>query len=246
MVKKIIGSLPLTTIILIYLYVCGSLYLIAYWSTFDIDISNFVGITEIPKSFVFPFVISNFSFLFLWVINMASNKDIGRKDDELPREVPSKFDRILFNPDIYIFIGIILLNFLWLAKQSFFLWVVGGLTLALALGSKVSSFEFVKKAIPYYVVRNYMITMIVLTPIACVVWGKVNSIKIYKNDELKYIKAIPADSSQHILAINDSTQLKLLGFLGDKIIISSIDNERMFILNHESFNILEIKKWKKK
>ena len=36
--------------------------------------------------------------------------------------------------------------------------------------------------------------------------------------------------------------LKLLGFLGDKFIVSSLNNEKIFVLKQDAFNTIELEK----
>lgn len=90
MFTDILKKIPTTTILLTYLFICGVLYIIGFWSLFNIDISNLVTITDIPKSFVFPFVISQGLFLFNMLtqfITASTDKDPENSNqDNLPKQ----------------------------------------------------------------------------------------------------------------------------------------------------------------
>lgn len=101
--REIFKYLPLTTMFIIFLYCCGSLYLVAYWGTFEIDISNLVSLTEIPKSFIMPFFISNSLFVFYFTFNLLTYpSDLIRQEKHVlvTKHTPpswKKFFKIVFS-----------------------------------------------------------------------------------------------------------------------------------------------------
>src|SRR5690348_1982129 len=52
--KYPLSKISITTFAIIYLFFCGGLYLIAYWTTFGFDITNYISLTDVPKSFILP------------------------------------------------------------------------------------------------------------------------------------------------------------------------------------------------
>jgi len=67
--------------------------------------------------------------------------------------------------------------------------------------------------------------------------GRVKAIYVYKNENIKYAKAIDNNS---ISAISDSVPKKFLGFLGDKAIVSSLDNKTIIVLNQDKYDRIEL------
>lgn len=63
--------------------------------------------------------------------------------------------------------------------------------------------------------------------------GKSAALKIYTNKE---IKCIIINASMNTINKKDSASMKFLGFLGDKAIISSLDNKRIVFLNQSEIN----------
>ncbi len=244
MLKDILKQLPLTTFIVIFLYVCGGLYLIGYWGTFGIDISNIVGIVEIPKGFIFPFVLSQGYFLMYPLFDVIV--PIKTKDSK-PKEYKYFIWKLLLDVNIYIIIlGGLVYPFFLLYKGSVFFWFFYGFALSIALVIKTIGMPFVKEIIPSYPLRRYIVIMIIFTPIISLVTGKIQSLEVFNNNHIKYIKAEPNNNKTNILATNDTTRLKLLGFLGEKVIISSLDNKKQYILNQSSVDVVGLEDVEKK
>ena len=89
------------------------------------------------------------------------------------------------------------------------------------------------KYVPNGQMRYYLLTIVVTVPIFCIYTSKISSIGIYNNIDIKYAKIISSDNS---ISSKDTFSLKLLGFLGDKIILSSLDNKRIEVVNQSSFD----------
>jgi hypothetical protein len=253
MFKQILDKLPLATILLSYFFVCGGLYLIGFWTTFNIDITNFVSITDIPKSFVLPFVLSQGVFLLQSLSNLLSaslHKDEEPTENTNPKKAKTKWHRILlvfFSWDSLFSLAVLLIvSFSFKYKLNTLFWGASSLTIAFYLIYKFTSSKFVRTKIPYPVVRLYIAYIICLLPIFCFSTGKVLSVNIYNNKEIMYINAISDSSQSGNTSINfskrDSSSLKFLGFLGDKLIISSINNKKIIFVNQSSFKTVELTK----
>ena len=245
MLPDILKKLPITTFILIFLYACGTLYLIAYWSIFGVDISNFVGITEIPKSFIFPFVIGTGVFVFLQTINLLTPNKVKEKEKFTTDEIKGWLHRYKNSNDIHlILVSSIIVMFIGFLTQSICYWAITCVLLIWVLVRKVTLLSISKKIIPNYAIRSYVVIILVSTPIICVALGKVESLIIYKNIDVTYVNPIANDTTKHIFPTKVINQSKLLGFIGDKVIISSIDNKKVFVLKQSSFDVIELEKKK--
>jgi hypothetical protein len=251
--KEILKGLPLTTIIVIYLYVSGGLYLIGFWSTFDFDISNIVSLTDIPKSFIFPFIISNGVALIYFMIIAAT-----KRDSKNPTTIPSAgkkekiraFFSFLFQIDTLLLYSMVaIFSFYNSDTYRIPVLLIISYVVSVLLGAKLTRTELAEKIIPDVVARSYLCAILIYTPIMSFALGKAKGTFIYTNKEVKYITATKSDSTITIQTRRDTSSLKLLGFLGEKIIISTLDNKKIFVLNQSAFNVVEIEdkspnKWK--
>lgn len=242
---KYVKEASLLTLITLYLFVCGSLYLLGFWSTFNIDISDIVDIAQIPKSFIMPFIISNGVFIIFFIMVILSSH--SKKDEiiGLAGGVPlfsTKaiiiFD-IILNAAIALAFTIVIWTYIGYKLSSTY-WTASGSILSLLISIKLCGFSEIKKIFPNSLIRMYVMT----TGITCIIMslclGKAESVKIYTNKSIKYINATTANIKIEIHPTKDSTRLKLLGFLGNKVIISSLDNKKIYILRQDAVDVLEI------
>ncbi|SRR5260221_6308635 len=246
MTKEFIKQLSLTTVIILFLYICGSLYLIGFWGTFDFDISNIVGVIEIPKSFLFPFVVSNSIMLTIMTINVVAmelrkEKVVWSTDPTLKLSRWRQVFTFSFTLDILILITLpVAFNLYYSHTYKIYYWVFGGYILSMLIAIKFAEIRWVKLLVPYPALRSYICILAVYTPIMCFVLGKSKGVNIYANTDIRYITSRTSITSIEIQPNKDTTSLKLLGFLGEKIIVSTLDNKKIYVLNQSAFNVVEI------
>jgi len=243
MIKGLLEKLPLTTILIAYFFICGGLYLIGFWTTFGIDISPFISLTDIPKSFVLPFVLSQGLYLFHLFTNFFATSI--QQDEELhmfPEWRKKKWFRIflrLIHPDmLFVVVTFFILRFYTTHQTNALFWYFSSFGVGLYLIFKFVTFKEIKDRIPYFILRLYLGYIVCLLPIFCFSTGKILAVDTYNNKDIKYI-TISNDTNQSEKAdstfSNQSNQsLKFLGFLGDKLIASSLDNEKIVFLNQSS------------
>ncbi len=241
MLRNITRHIPLTTIIVSYFFICGGLYLIGFWGTFNIDITNFVSLADIPKSFIVPFVVSQGFVLLNAATNaLATSDEIDNKPKEKKWEL-NRWKRVLkwfLTADFMLLLGvIILLNFHSKYKLSPSYWLTSALVFSYLLAFKFMTFNKIKEIVPYFNIRLYLVSTIISIPFLSFAIGKSNSLKIYNNSEIKYI-TITKEANQNIKS--DSSSLKFLGFLGDKLIASSLDNKKIIFINQSSFDRVQL------
>lgn len=91
-----------------------------------------------------------------------------------------------------------------------------------------------KRLVPYFDIRLYIGSVLIVLPIACFSIGKLTSLNIYHNQSIMTLK-VNTDKGTN-------ETLKLLGFIGDKVIVSSLDNKRVIFINQTSKDQIEILK----
>lgn len=246
MLKEYFKELPITTLILLFLFICGSLYLIGYWGTFDVDISNIVSATDIPKSFIMPFVVSNgmlIANILLQIIIFRHLKEqvVPKSEEVKKRTFFGRFWRFLLSVDaIFSLSAVFIISEYENNKLNGVYWLVSGFTVSILVGIKIVNLPAIRRIIPYEIIRMYTVMMLIYTPVMSFAIGKTRAINTYVNKQIRYATAIPTNTSINTQAIKDSSSLKLLGFLGDKIILSSLDNKKIYILNQSAFDIVEL------
>jgi hypothetical protein len=241
MLRNITKHIPLTTIIVSYFFICGGLYLIGFWATFNIDITNFVSLADIPKSFIVPFVVSQgFVLLNAATNTLATSEEIDNNPKEKKWE-PNRWKRVLkwfVTADFILLLGIIIIvNFHSKYKLVPNYWLTSAVAFSYLLAFKVMTYNKIKELVQYYHLRLYLVSTIISIPFLSFAIGKSNSLKVYNNSEIKYI-TITKEANQNTKS--DSSSLKFLGFLGDKLIGASLDNKKIIFINQSSFDRVQL------
>src|SRR5260221_6190169 len=239
MLDKIIKYLPITTCIILFLFLSGGLYLICFWTNFHVDISNLVGLMEIPKSFITPFTISIGFGVLLSFTTGTTLTPFHERLKTYDRTSTSKYLWLILDLAIIIYPIIFVYLYLLLKKYMIF-WALGSMIFAMLIVVKIRSSNLVTTLFKNAPACPMGLFIIVLTPIMSFAMGKAVSIKIYYNKEIKYIKIINTKMQNEISDAKDSISLKFVGFLGDKFIVSSLDNKRVIILNQSAFDGVEL------
>lgn len=254
MIKGLLEKLPLTTILIAYFFICGGLYLIGFWTTFKIDITPFVSLTDIPKSFVLPFVLSQGLFLFHLLTNMLSTtlyKDNIPDETNQPTKPKRKiWLRILLatiHPDtLFSFAVAFIIFYSHDHRNETMYWYLSSMIVGAYLIYKFMTINYVKTKIPYFSLRLYAGYILCLLPIFCFSTGKILAVNIYNNKDIMYISKI-SDNNQSPntdtnLSYLSTHSFKLIGFLGDKLVISSLTNDKIVFINQSTFSTVELSK----
>lgn len=245
-----IKNLPITTLLLTYLFICGSLYLIGFWSTFDVDIFSLISLYDIPKNFVYPLMLSQVAY----VVNMITGQYfyqhafMNTKEDNdnfitLNKDWPEKKYKIIgifTSISLWVTMVVLFLPFLFEKPyQNIRYWTFLSIILSYFLMYKFVTYSVVKSYLKNNFLRFYVGHFLTFFPIACFTSGKVSSLDIYNNKNIKYFDVI---DSKNQTQINNVDCLKFLGFVSDKYIYSTLNNQNVFILSKESCDGIVVSK----
>lgn len=235
--REILKNLPLTTLILVYFFFCGSVYLVGFWTTFNIDVTNFINIADIPKSFIIPFLIANGLVFFQIVIHLISTPPITEESKEKDfTDKPFVFyalTRIDVLLSILSLVIIVSYNFY---NSEILFWIISSVLFAILISIKIHKIEEFKKLIPRNNVRKYLIHIFIVVPIISFSTGKINSLNIYHNNKINIVEFIKDNK----VSDQKKKSFKLLGFVGEKVIISDLKNEKIQIINQSSFDQIQL------
>lgn len=118
-------------------------------------------------------------------------------------------------------------------------WIISSVLLGYTLALKFNRYPYIKKQIPYFTIRYYLGYVLCFFPISCFTTGKVLALGIYNNSNIQNVQLLKENLKD---AGIDTLPKKFIGFIGDKLIIGSIDNKMVYVLNQSDFgNIVLIK-----
>lgn len=290
MFKDYFKDITITTILLIYLYVCGALYLYGFWDTYDIDISSLVSLAEIPKSFIQPFITSSLFYLLFTVLGYLLHK-----------LMPERWVNNVFNHYNGWKTAIFLTMFMAIAilytffDKSEFYWYTSAFLFYVFLADLIRGNDFLNKKMGKNPLKLYAIATALFTPLMCFATGKSEALKIFNNSAIHLFSSseFKSKSDEQVFArqysrnlagagrkdvytireafpaadtlspanfdttwtskiqwLSDETwgirqykyisKWKLIGFLGDKVVISYLNNTNIRILKQESQNQIDL------
>ena len=245
-IDSILSKFTITTITIIFAFLCGTLYLLSFWSTFDFDITNYIEFFDIPKSFVFPiatgigisfllFIIQGISFYFDRIIEEEkANQPLLEKIKELPTK--TLVYKILTSIDFFVFI-VITISIIFYAPRREWVFGIAGITIIIYSYVKVFRNQDFASWFPNLMLRRGAAIVICIIPILSFLTGKFNSIAIWENRNIQKIEEIQFKDSS-----NSEVQFrswKLIGKLGSFVFISDTLNHSVSTLNIENIKYIK-------
>jgi hypothetical protein len=227
----------LTILVIPYLTVCGGLYHLAYWGTFNINGPAYIGLYDLIKSFVHPFfyffIIALLSFIVtegIFHLNKVFPHGKGR-NTPLGKKLNSKWG---ISISLIIWLSTVILLYSaddvnrWLS-WAFIVGIVPMLFLD-RLGLWLNEFDDK--------LRIHAIRIFVFIPILSFASGKYQSELIYKNIQYQYT------TSEAILPYMISSKIDTLKFLGNVehyIILTNLKNSKIILVNNDKLEVMQLK-----
>lgn len=115
--------------------------------------------------------------------------------------------------------------FLWSYNRSVTYWFFSSEVIALSSWGWFIRDTYIRSKFANKYVRRSVGAVLVIFPILSYSSGKIDSVKILNNDEVR-VFAFQEDSTK-----KNKDTLKIISLLNDKIIASSLNNKKIYILN---------------
>lgn len=225
-----------------YFTICGGIYHLAFWSTFDINGLAYLGLQDIIKSFIYPFIsIFIFSFFGLLFSEVFMNPDKilppgGGANTKFGQKLNSEIGITI---SLFIWFNIVLLLYFWDNIYKWFLLVV---IIGLLPFIIIIRHQLLDNFIQNYRVRKFFSMLLVFIPLFSFATGKYNSQIIHRNIEYKY-------TISHKLTPNSNTTqvdtLKFIGNAGNQVFLTDFSNSTIYMLRADNIDTLILKQHKR-
>ena len=227
-----------------YGFVVSMLYLFGYWSTFDINILEYIKISDVIKISIYP-ILTSIGITITGIIVGSFYGRISAKPNVQKSEKLNKIEKWINFIYKYTFIVSIIILFAffsymlnWNVFWPLFSIICPTVTSYILVKYKV---ELVKKLIPF---PSYeaIILYIFLTSLSLAFgYGKVRSLSILETGSCFYVNVSIFKDKE---LFQDQKRLKYLGLGGDFMFFLSEDNTKIYILEPSKIPILELYKSK--
>ncbi len=220
-----------------YSILCGSLYHIAFWSTFDFNGLSYIDTSNIIKSAIVPFI----TFFLLFFISKFATEFFLNSEKILPSgggrntEIGKKL-----NSSIGIKLNILIWGFLVFYlyfNNNINTWYPWAAITGIAPFIFINRNDFFTELIPNRNFRKTIIWLIVNIPIFSFASGKYESQLIYKNIEYKY--SITTKKSQ-LESNNQIDTLKFISKTEKEIYYTDLNNSIIYILQIDKIDTISL------
>lgn len=230
-----------------YFTACGGLYHIGYWGKFGINGLEYISISDIIKSFVYPFVIFGLLY-FAWYLLGPIVIDYLIPTENLVNPIPeekvgkvSKANKFFHSKLFYclsfvMWFALVIVTFIYARQITWFIWV--SFTALLPLIVLMRS-NFLRNQVENNKTRSYLINVLVALPLISFATGRYYSDRIYYNESFKYILKEKSIAHDSIMTKSKDT-LKFLGKTENFLFFSDMDNSRTLMLNIGSADSIEL------
>ncbi len=241
----------LISLVVPYTFFAAACWHLPYWSTFDINPFEYMGINDIIMSFIYPLVFSILSFIvpsfysyfYTWWHELSDENKNEEKQKELPKETKwiRFWDKVFDFIEAYfhlnnlkiILIIIVGLVSIWASPDG--KWIYIPILFFFIFWIQLAQSKLVADYLP----KKYKKTVIFFAlVILCysVINSKVRGVRI--RDARCYDYTIDTSISNE--------RLKVLGKLGDYMILTTVNNDTKYIVPLGNKNAFEIKTFETK
>jgi|SRR6185437_12359724 len=243
--ENILSKISIATLALTYLFFCGILYIMSFWFTFNFDITNYIDLLDIPKSFVYPLATGIGLSLILFILQAItySTRQIQteeRINEELIpkiKELPTKtlLGRILKSYHLWYIIVLLACVTFYNSKNLLVIAIICFSTIVYFISNVLTS-KLTDKYIKNKSLKIIFAILIIFIPIFTFFTGKQKSISIYNNMEYYTVTGITLKEN---MATDIYLNKKLISKLGNNLFFTTLDNKKIIILNNNEIVSIE-------
>lgn len=242
MIEKLQNNLKLiSTFMVVYFTICGTLWHIGYWSTFNINILQYITVVDLIKSFIFPFLSSGvfllFGYLFTSYVTIADNINNPQKISS-GKWRNTRVGKYL-NKNKYgiltIYFCLISIIFIYGSHPK---WILLPFLIAIPMGIILSHRKFSIDIISHPDLRNFTMVFFVCLPLISFGLAKYDGLAVRDNIKYRIVSDLECNSETNLESL---IGFKYLGEAGNKIFLTKRDNSEMIMLNNNTVNFISIK-----
>ncbi|WP_211471951.1 hypothetical protein [Collimonas humicola] len=223
-----------------YFAAVGILYLWGYWSTFDINILEYLNLTDILKSTAYPiasaFIFSIIGGVFTRVTLISNTQPLIQRD--------SKAGKFLRRSMPYIATLYFLGTFLLLMLASVWKWAALPTLLSFPIAVFIDNRGFLHKTIPDERTRTVVLLLLTSLPLLAYGQGRLKAEGILVGETFQYVLS-PIEGTEIVPTSTPLQRLRVLGHAGDFIFLFDPEKRAVVISGFKEPKALTIKQFKR-
>lgn len=229
-----------------YLTLSAGLYQLTYWSKFDINGLEFISISEILKSSIYPIIIT---FVFV-IIGIIFGEGVFRFDRNLKSGEgrTTKVGKALNSKiglSIVILIWIILLYFLY-NHGEVHRWIIWAFLFSAVPTILLDRLGLWRDKFDNNIIRLWAIRVLIYIPVFSFCAGKINSEIIYENIKFEYVYGKNITSFIEELPVSKTDTLKYLGMTEKYLHFVTKDNTEKYFVRRDKIDYIKLSNYRLK
>jgi hypothetical protein len=231
-------NLAYATLLIAYFTACGGLWHIGYWTTFDINILQYLTLSDIIKSYIIPFITSSVYFFATYLYTafiIYSTKIKNPGEHSFGKGANTKLG-IMFNKYLSI---ILMLDFLLivilLVWGPDYKWIFVAVLISAPISVRLTNTNLMTNIFANPDIRVSIFNFLIALPILSFGFAKWTSYKVFKNKNYEIISKLESNSLKNT---NQLIGLKYLGTVGDVYFLSTVDNSEIIFLNNRNVDFI--------
>lgn len=234
-------NLKSASILLIpYFTVCSGLYHVAYWDTFNLNGLAYISISDLIKSFIYPFFTFSLTILigiiyseFAYGIDKVFPNGGGRQTTT-GKKLNSKIGIAI---GLTIWILLIILSYSYMTAST---WFMFGFLISIVPSVLLDRLGIFQGTFSNETIRHHIIRLMIYIPAFSFAAGKYHSSLIEQNLKYKYTISQKVIPNRNSLA-NDT--LKLIGNTDQQYFFTDLKNSTIYILRSDKIDTLVLRQF---
>jgi len=216
-----------------YLTICGGIYHLAFWDTFNINGLSYISLGDIIKSFLYPFLSAIIMFG-LGIIIGATKKSPDQSQEDTSKKSKLKviINSRLFN-EIFIFFWVVIIYILY-KYGSIHRWLLWGFITGLVPYVYLIKTGFLSEYFNNKRVWLSILSIMIFLPTYSFSIGKLNAETIKINKKYNYVIDLKSEVN-----ISRTDTLKLIGFTGKHYFFTNFKNDFTLIIESDKIDYIE-------
>ena len=206
-----------------YALISSLLYLLGYWSTFDLNILEFISISDIIRLSIYPIAVSIIFVIISFVVGTYYRSST-------PTKKSTKW---------VAYIGILIIACIAHYKGYPIWWLLIGLFLTEIIYHGFYKLNLLETFIPNKRAQSTVLWILIAVPILSFSYGKIHSNEILDGKKAQYVNVSIFKNQE---SFRNQEHLKYIGLKGDYFFFLSIDNAKLYISKSSEVPILELQK----
>jgi hypothetical protein len=223
-----------------YFTFCSAIYHVAYWDTFNLNGLAYIGISDLIKSFIYPFITFGLT-IFIGIIYSEFAYGIdkvfpsgGGRQTTTGKKLNSKIGIAIA---LTIWILLVILSYKQMTSST---WFIFGFLISIVPAVLLDRLGLFKDTFSSDTIRHHVIRLLIYIPAFSFAAGKYHSSLIQQNVKFKYAITQKLAPNSNLITFDT---LKFIGNADEQYFFTDLKNSTTYILRSDKIDTLILRQF---